>query len=250
MHALTPELINTLAQAGGGGRIDVALQVGAGGVLVAIIWGVVAWYRRRGRTQRFDAFVQQPGFEPINDQKQLETLSESIGDVFGDMSMYARQLTIRGALHYPSEEFDVKVVHVVLGFEASNAQHHTMEKVVVLVSGFKHPLPRFRVMPNNFLFRHIHRNKIFDANTKFGEHNLVLGRDREHINALFTPDVQQPLQENRSMVIEARRDLLAFFLHDERVEPDDLGAFVADCLSLAALIRKNAADMSATPAQS
>lgn len=241
----------TLAQPGGGGQIEVALAVGAGAAIVAIIWAVVVWYQRLGRVQRFNAFVQQPGFEVIRDHQQLETLAESIGDVFGDMSMYARQFTIKGALHYPSEEFNVTVVHVVFGFEASNAQHHTMEKVVVLVSGFENRLPRFRLLPNNFLFRHIHRNKIFDATTKFGENNLVLGRDREHIKHLFDdPQVQDQLKDNRAMVIEGRPDLLAFFLHDERVEPNDLGGFVADCLHLAALMRQRVTGGSAASAPS
>ncbi|MEX0655636.1 MAG: hypothetical protein WD534_13950 [Phycisphaeraceae bacterium] len=239
MHEAILGTWTTLAQ---GGRIDVALQVGAGAAIVAIIWATAVWYSRRNRTQSFHAFVQQPGFEPINDRDQLETLSETVGDVFGDMSMYARQLTIKGALHYPSDEFDVKVVHVVLGFEASNANHQTMEKVVVMVSGFDTPLPRFRLLPNNFLFRHIHRNKIFDATTKFGEHNLVLGREHDRIRGVFGDDVRALLKDNRAMVIEARADLLAFFLHDERVEPKDLGAFVAECLNLAGLIRKSAAN--------
>lgn len=232
-------IATSLAQSGG--RIDVALQIGAGAAAVALIWAAASWYGRRRGVKHFKDFAQQPGFEPIDDHDELAALSESVGDVFSDMSMYARQLTIRGALRHPDDAFKVNVVHVVIGFEASNAQHQTMDKVVVLVSGFDAPLPRFRLLPSNFMFRQIHRNPVFDAGSAVGRSNLVLGRDHQRIRAVLDGGAAELLQNNRALVIEARPALLAFFLHDERVEPDDLGTFVADCLNIATAVRADAA---------
>ena len=228
----------TLAQAGTGGPIGVALLIGLGAVIVAAIWATASVIMRRNRLAGFEAFRKQSGFEPVTGQDNLERLSEDVADVFGDLAMYARQIHIPGALRYAArDDFQVEVVHVVLGMEASNAQHHSMEKIVVFVRGFDAPLPRLRLVPNNFMFRHIHRDKVFDAETKFGENNLGLGGDAARIRAVLDEPVQQALKDNRTRVIEVRPEYFACFLHDERVEPANLEKFVAECLTLAELLR-------------
>ncbi|MEX0887471.1 MAG: hypothetical protein WD009_13635 [Phycisphaeraceae bacterium] len=241
-------IMASLAQSGG--RVDVAMQIGAGALAVALIWGGVSLYLRRNRVRGFEAFRQQPGFEPVAGAEDLERLAEDVADVFGDLAMYARQLHIAGALRYHArDDFDIEIAHVVLGMEASNAQHQSMEKIVVFVRGFDAALPSFRILPNNFMFRHIHRNKVFDAETKFGENNLVLGTDTALIRAVINDEVREALRDNRTRVIEARPDYLACFLHDERVEPADLERFVAECVALAGLLRDaaQAAGTTGTP---
>ncbi len=240
-------LVAPLAQTGPGGRVDIAVQIGLGALIVALIWAGVALYLRRNRLRGFEAFRKQSGFEPVTGRENLERLAEDVADVFGDLAMYARQIRIPGALRYAArDDFDVEVAHVILGMEASNAQHQSMEKIVVFVRGFDAPLPRFRILPNNFMFRHIHRDRVFDTETKFGENNLVLGADQASIRAVLSPTVQQALRDNRTRVIEARPDYFACFLHDERVEPANLEDFVAECLTLAELLRDATRDASET----
>ena len=91
-------------------------------------------------------------------------------------------------------------------------------------------------MPSNAMFRQIHRDEVFHGETAFANHNLVRGPDHESIRNVFSDEVRRELADNDALVIEARPEVLAFFLHGERVMPKDLDRFVDDAVRLGRLL--------------
>ena len=223
------------------------LAIVLGCVIVVVPWLLYERHQRRKHHQRFVALMDERNFEPIRDTVELQRIADTIQKLFGEVAMNARRLTLRGAMRYPMPRFDVTVVQVVLGLEASNANGTTLHKVVVLLSGFDRSgeggLPRFKLMPNNVLFRQIHRTPVFHASSPFGKRNLVLTGEaspehEERVQHIINRDAREALMDNSNLVIESLGDTLAFYLHDEQVQPDDLDGFIQHAATLATIFEE------------
>ncbi len=228
---------------GNGKRVDIAIMVGLAAV------GIGAWllWRHKKRTaaedEAFLAVQSIKGFAPVRGETQLAALAETAVDLFSDLRMFVREVTIAGALAAEIDGFEVTAVHLVLGPETdrSNANHQTLDKVIVLIDGLPDGLPAFSLTPNNFMLRHIHRSKVFLPTDRFGARNLVRGVEKDRITALFTDEAKELLRDNRETVVISRHDRLAFLLHGDRVQPADFEGFLRDALALATIFREQAA---------
>ena len=209
-------------------------------VVLGLLAMVASRQRKRGTQDRLKHLAGQYQLEEIQSQDELERLSQTISRLFNEVAMYVRELTLFGALRKRLRNFEVEIVHAVLGFEASNANHQTLDKIVVLVSDFDTPLPGFKLMPNNWMFRQIHPERVFAAKTPFAQKNLVLGDDHQRIKQIMNDEFKEAMSDNRELVIHSIDGTLAFYLHDDRVEPDDLERFTEHCVTLAAILQDQA----------
>jgi hypothetical protein len=217
-------------------------------VIVAICSATAAgwWFIARRRLASADAAFlavgEMPGVRAVRGD-DLAELADALRAVFNQMqmSMYARHQTLLGAFRYPDPDLKVSVVHVVLGLERSNANHQTLDKVVVLIEGLPRSLPSFSLMPNSYLMRKFNRQQIFPPTNRFGAQNMVRGADHAGIRRVFTDAAQQLFLDNRNTVVQSHGGRLVFYLHDEAVIPPDMPAFLADALALARIAREQAA---------
>lgn len=235
-EAATAPLVDWLR----GHSVWLVILVAAAGLagFFAMLW---RQHRRRQRDDAaFAALVHEPGFTLIADRDVLAGLAQRLADIFVDQRMYARYLNLRGAIDRPAPHFDVSVVHVVLGKERGNADHHALDKVVVLCHGIDAELPSFSLIPGNALLHRLHPNTAFEPTDRFGVHNHVRTSDVARVRQVFGSELRQTLRDNRELTIEGRADMLAFFLADERAQPTDLLAFVEDCVTMAAMMREGA----------
>jgi hypothetical protein len=111
-------------------------------------------------------------------------------------------------------------------------------RVVMLFHGFEAALPLFRLLPNNWAVS-VMRGK--NANTfgdvwPFGAFNYVMGPKDEQIRHVLGGTLQEQLGRNRSLTIDSRGHFLAFYLHGNRSQPDDLDAFYEHCAEIATSI--------------
>ncbi len=204
-------------------------------------WGLRAVLHRRAQMRGFLGLIETAGFEPVSGQEALRGIAEELSALFGEQAMYARQVRVAGALRREEDDGLVLVAaHLVLGMEASNANITTLDKFVLSISGFEPRLPVFSLEPNHFLFATVQKDPVFHHTGKFGSRNLVLGEDKWFVAHVLGENVRALLAENRDLVIEAREDRLAFYLHDERVQPGDLPAFVERCVAITRAIVANA----------
>ncbi len=212
--------------------------------IVAVILGI-EWreHRQRGAQHQrlLDLLDQAAGYQPLQGDQALAQIADRVETVFRFMAMYARQLHLRGALRRHAHPFTIDIVHVVIGMERSNANHQTLDKLLVLITGLPPNTPAFTVQPSNPIARRLSPKGLFDASSPFGQANLVLGRDRPHIQHVLTREVRQLLHRNRDLCVDVTPSQAAFYLHDERVQPDDLDAHIDRCEKLAQAIAHHAA---------
>jgi len=209
--------------------------------LAFTVWGVRAVLHRQAQRRGFLGLMESAGFEPVQGQDQLGRIADDLSELFGEQAMYARQVRVAGALKREEDDgLRLVAAHLVLGLEASNANIATLDKFVLTVSGFAPALPVFSLEPNHFLFATVQKDPVFHHTGKFGRRNLVLGEDKWFVAHVLDEPVRDLLADNRDLVIEAREDRLAFYLHDERVQPGDLPAFVERCAAISRAIIANA----------
>jgi len=233
----TSLILSVVSPAGDAGSAAVSLGLVIGLVAVAALMFVVWLIRTRQRTvverERFVRLQETMGFGPVADEDELRQIAERVGELFGEHAIYARQLHLAGALRRAGGDgLIVDAVQVRLGMDASNANINTLAKLVVMVHGQALSLPEFSLLPNHFLFSTVQKDPVFHHTGAFGRRNLVLGEDKWFIAHVLGGDVRDALAENRDLVIESRDGLLAFYLHDERVQARDLAGFVNRCLTL------------------
>ncbi len=223
------------------------------GVLLVVIVGTAVWLvrcrvREAGDREGFMDLCESLGFEPVHGQEALQRISERIGELFGEQAIYARQLRLAGVLRSVEQDgLTIDAAQVRLGLDASNANINTLSKLVLLIHLPGPPLPEFSLLPNHFLFATVQKDTVFHHTGTFGRRNLVLGEDKWHIAHILGQDVRDALADNRELVIESRGDLLAFYLHDERVQPADLAAFINRCTHLTRLMAGNAETYTPSP---
>ncbi|NBC10993.1 MAG: hypothetical protein GVY24_04555 [Planctomycetes bacterium] len=209
--------------------------------LAFTVWGVRAVLHRQAQQRGFLGLIEAADFEPVQGQEQLGEIADDLSELFGEQAMYARQVRVAGALQRQEDDgLRLVAAHLVLGLEASNANITTLDKLVLTVSGFTPRLPTFSLEPNHFLFATVQKDPVFHHTGRFGRRNLVLGEDKWFVAHVLGENVRELLAENRDLVIEAREDRLAFYLHDERVQPADLPAFVERCAAISRAIITNA----------
>jgi hypothetical protein len=210
---------------------------------------VLGKLRQRTDRRRFLELADELSLEIVRRPDELEQVAQRVRRVFRGMEMYTRRLKLSGVMRDRLDGMVVEVTHVVMGMERSNAQHHTFDKVVVLVHGLSDRLPTFKLMPNNALFKQVHRRPVFAHSSPFGRRNLVLGEDRLVVQHVLGPEVRTMLQSNRELCIDSRDGLIAAYLHDERVQPADLPAFVDRTVALAQAMSERAEHYVADPLQ-
>lgn len=214
---------------------------------LSVVVGLIMWIEWRDRRrQRLDrdqllGLLDDDRFEPVSGEAALAAVAERIDRAFRFMAMYARQLHILAALRREEEAFTLEVVHAVMGLERSNANHHTLDKLVVLFRPMPERLATFLLMPSSKLARQFHPNAVFEPGSHFSNHNLVLGTDRAAIKHALSREVRRLLIDNRDLCILSSGDMLAMYLHDERVQPENLNQHVDRCVQLAQLIAETVA---------
>jgi len=226
-----------------GGTPTLLLVLGMVGVvaLAFAVWGVRALRHRQAQRRGFVGLIEAAGFEPVQGQDQLGRIADDLSELFGEQAMYARQVRVAGALKREEDDgLRLIAAHLVLGLEASNANIATLDKFVLTITGFSPRLPAFSLEPNHFLFATVQKDPVFHHTGKFGSRNLVLGEDKWFVAHVLSENVRELLADNRDLVLEAREDRLAFYLHGERVQPNDLPAFVERCNAISRAIIANA----------
>lgn len=206
------------------------------------LWGVRAVLDRRAQRRGFLGLIDAAGFEPVRGRDELREIAAGLSELFGEQAMYARQVHVAGALQRREDDgLRLVAAHLILGLEASNANIATLDKFVLTITGFSAALPDFSLEPNHFLFATVQKDPVFHHTGRFGRRNLVLGDDKWFIAHVLGEPVRELLAENRELVMEAREDRVAFYLHDERVQPGDLPAFVEHCVAVTRAAVANAA---------
>lgn len=220
----------------------------AGGLAMAAVAGAVSAVRRRREDADLLGLIHARGFDPIDDHDELARVAQRVEALFGELAMYARHLRLVGVLRVERSRYVLDAAHVILGIEgpqsASNANLATLNKLVLIAHGMDAVLPDFSLAPNHFLFKQVHPDPVFNHSGAFGRRNLVLGADAYHIAHVLGGEVRSMLAGNRDLVIESRGGVLAFYLHDERVQPKRLAAFVERVESLAEAMLANAGSWS------
>ena len=203
---------------------------------------------KRSALRGFVGLVDQDGFEIVHDEDTLRLTAERVGELFGEQAIYARQLRLAGVLRRVDDDgLVIDAAQVSLGLEASNANINTLVKLVLIIHRPGMDLPEFSLLPNHFLFATVQKDPVFHHSGAFGRKNLVLGEDKYFIAHTISGRAREELADNGELVIESRDGLLAFYLHDERIQAKDLPAFVTRCLSLSRTMIDNAADYRPTP---
>lgn len=210
-------------------RVPIFLAIG----LVVLIVLIALWivYSRKREKEQIKATVQRYGMTPLHEESQIEKVSEAVADLFSDMSMYVRELRILSAYAAEMRGYSVRMAHAVLGLDRGNSTY-TLDKVVVLVSGFDRDLPTFELMPSGRDLRLFIKNSIFRPGTPFGKANMVSGKDEDRIREAFNERVREQLADNRRVVMVSRGSLLAFYPHGSSVVPPDLAAFLEESVDL------------------
>lgn len=230
-----------------GPRATLLLVVGMVAVvaLFFFVWAVRAMVGQRVQRRGFVGLIDEAGFEPMHGREALGRVARDLSELFEEQAMHARQVRVAGALRRVEDDGLVLTAsHVVLGLESnrasSNANITTLNKFVLMVSGFEPRLPDFSLTPNHFLFATVQKTPVFHHTGRFGSRNLVLGDDKWFIAHVLGENVRELLADNRELVVESLGDRLAFYLHDERVQPADVPAFVERCVAISRAIIGNA----------
>ncbi|MEM6553998.1 MAG: hypothetical protein AAF750_17925 [Planctomycetota bacterium] len=193
--------------------------------------------RRLRQRQRDDllALLDDPDIHPVTGQDHLADASDRVQTVLKLMAFYARQIHLPAVLQLTNQPFAVDITHAVLGLERSNANHQTLDKLVVICHAFPAhtpPLPDFQLLPAHPLFRSVYRQPVFDHTSPFGKTNLVIATDHRAVQDRIHRGTRALLADNRDLCITAEQGLLAFYLHAETVQPPDLPAHLTRCLTL------------------
>jgi len=250
LDAMMPALGQS-AQPGAGSPwfvMSLALGLIAVGLIMFIVWLIRTRQQAVVDREQFLKLQETMGFAPVGDEDELRMIAERIGELFGEHAIYARQLHLAGALRRTDEHgATLDAVQVRLGLDASNANINTLAKLVVIAQCNGVDLPEFSLLPNHFLFATVQKDPVFHHSGAFGRRNLVLGEDKYFIGHALGGDVREELAENRELVIESRDGVLAFYLHDERVQAKDLPGFVDRCGRLTRAILDNASSYDSAP---
>ncbi|MEM1212074.1 MAG: hypothetical protein AAGI68_07225 [Planctomycetota bacterium] len=224
--------------------------------LLLIIAAIVAAERhaRRVRQRQRDdllALLDDPDIEAVTGQDNLADASSRVQVILKLMAFYARQIHLPAVLRLTNQPFAVEITHAVIGMERSNANHQTLDKLVVVCHAFPEdtpPLPDFQLLPSHPIFRSVYRQPVFDHSSPFGKRNLVLGTEHRAVQDRLHREARALLADNRDLCITAEQGLLAFYLHAETVQPRDLPAHLTRCLTLAhTLLEPPNRDPRATP---
>ncbi len=203
-------------------------------IVLFAVWLIRAHLHEAHERELFLELQGTMGFEPVSGEDELRIIAERIGELFGEHAIYARHLRVAGALRRIEDDgLTLDAAQVRLGMDTtSNANIYTLAKLVIMIHRDDLVLPEFSLVPNHFLFASVQRNPVFHHSGEFGRHNLVLGDDKWFIAHTLSGDARDALADNRDLVIESRGNLLAFYLHDERVQSAELEAFIDRCLTL------------------
>ncbi len=116
---------------------------------------------------------------------------------------------------------------------------HTYNQTVVCFVVPDADLPQFSLRPENIwhkigqLFGYQDIN--FDSHPVFSRNYLLRGADEAGIRDLFTDDVLEFYEKRTGLSTEGTDDLLLFYRHAKRVEPNNVHGFLEDGFKVMAL---------------
>lgn len=222
---------------GKGYPLDLTTWLVMGALALAVVAAAVAMvlyqrYKVRRERQRFFHLADSFEMQPIREEQELDEISNSLHMLMLDLSSLLRELRLLRAYRQTIDGVELLVLHGVYGYERSNANLQTLDKMFVMFRALPKNLPGFMVLPNNSMFKVIYPNPVFAPETRFGKNNLVLGEERARIKETLNAGVRDRMTENKDMVIKAQDNTLVYYLHDVRVMPEKPVEFVNTCLDL------------------
>jgi hypothetical protein len=205
--------------------------------LIGLSLAMVMWTRRRRELACFGELRRRHGLQRIRDPQELDGIGRTLETLFADLRMIVRQVRILRAYTKRHDPFDIAVVHAVLGNERGNEDPQSLDKMMVLVSGFPEALPVFQLLPGTAGRNAPEKGDVFPPGSLFAEHNYVVGADRPRIRRLLNTRVQDALIPNRDLAVRACPEAMAFYPHGTRILPSKPAEFLERCVGLARLMR-------------
>lgn len=211
---------------------------------VATVAGVVAailWQRRRHRAE-LNELARRYGFEEVSEAAD-ETIHLEVIELFGEGPRIERLLhKPMGGMDLHLARLRIPLYRVDEGGVWDQSVQESQVKLVLLASGFKSPLPAFRLMPNSWALSTVRGEEanLFHDVVPMGWRNYVIGADEAWIHHVLAGEPSHLLRRNKHLTIDSRGGFLAFYLQDERPQPRDLVGFVDMCIAIAEAIGKRA----------
>lgn len=235
---------------------SVALSILIGLIASAVLIGVpllIAGRRRRDRIE-LDDLATRYRFAAADDPATRARIASYIDTLFGPGPKVLRVLSQRTrALNFHLALLKIPLFRVDEDGGWDERMQESQEKLVLFVSDFEAPLPRFRLMPNSWALTTVRGREanVFETFEPFGHFNYVIagtGESHEWIIQTLAGEPVHLLRRNKQVTIDSRDGFLAFYLQNERPQPVNLPAFIDQALAISLAIRDRTEALAAQPA--